>query len=580
MQPGHAPMQQTPTPTKPVGPGAQQASLNGFSPAQPTPPAAAAQAQAHSRNSLSRSVQATPTNDEFPMPSPAPSKTGSLSLPGGAGHVEGPGAAVDGALLPFPQPFAEDRDIYEPCSREITTHGGLTVASLDKLGPDLERLKPHVPWVEEMGLIDLQALTRSIQCGIHGEVRLALDTLASLSALPLQPRGSHLDIDLSKCDDLVECLLECAEEQVELLAEHTVEVSDEILIATYEDVVRASRLEKMEVRRVPVFGSDEYELDRAVDRLICITTILRNLSFPAFNHAALADETVVKFLCVVIRYLGTRTMLLRTQVNTLDLMKDLVVFLSNVAGSVEIPGREQALCLLQFLLAFAPSPAPTLSGEGLFFSSYDPGLHAYLPPAVDALAKLLARDEPNRTHYQHLFAADAGGAPPSELITRTFGLAISPIPDHASDQRPSLVEVRKPFLMQGLLAADILASLAPGPESGVTKTWLACGSGFAQHLFRLVRLLSQQFEGPSAPPRGQPRSQPRKDHELVYIVVLGVSMLRRLSEKARDQGAPGALPPSALPSAESVLGALQMSSPEWTRDGFLQHLVAYAALAT
>jgi len=562
-----------------MGPGTQQPGINGFSQAQPTsqPPTAA---QAHSRNSLSRSVQATPTNDEFPIPSPAQTKTGSMSLPGSA-HVDGQSAVADGPLLHFSQPFSKDREIYEPCTRELTTHGSLVAGSMEKLGNDLDRFKPDVPWVEEMGLIDLHALTRSIQCGIHGEVRLALDTLASISALPLQPQWSHLEIELAKCDDLVECLVECAEDQVEILAEHTVEVSDEILITTYEDVVRASRLEKMEIRQIPVFGTADYDLDRAVDRLICITTILRNLSFPPFNHAILADEMVVKFLSVLIRYLGTRNMLLRTHINTLDLMKDVVILLSNVAGSVEIPGREQALCLLQFLLAFAPSPAPSLSSENLFFSSYDAGLHPYLPPAVDALAKLLARDEPNRTHYKHLFAADASNSPPSELITRTFALAISPAPDFTSDHRPAsaLVEVRKPFLMQGLLAADILASLAPGYESGVTKAWLECGSGFAQHLFRLVRLLTQQFEGPPAPPRGQPRPQPRKDPELVYIVVLGVSMLRKLSEKARDPNTPGSLPPNPLPSAESVLGALQMSSLEWTRGGYLQQLVAYAALA-
>src|SRR5690606_5045792 len=141
-----------------------------------------------------------------------------------------------------------------------------------------------------------------------------------------------------------------------------------------------------------------YDLDRAADRLICITTILRNLSWREENHAPLADETVIKFLCVLIRYLGTREMLLRTHANTLDLMKDLVTLLSNTPSAVERPGWEQASCLMQFLLAFAPPPGPTLPDDRLFFPAYAPSLHPYLPHAVDSLAKLLARDEPNRTY--------------------------------------------------------------------------------------------------------------------------------------------------------------------------------------
>ncbi|MDU6244417.1 MAG: EAL domain-containing protein, partial [Bradyrhizobium sp.] len=94
----------------------------------------------------------------------------------------------------------------------------------------------------------------------------------------------------------------------------------------------------------------------------------------------------------------------------------------------------------------------------------------------DALAKLLARDEPNRGYYKQLFSTDANNAGAYELLTRTFALAISPLPDKTKEQNrnpalPSLIETRKPFLMQGLLSAEILASLAPGPEAGVARSW-------------------------------------------------------------------------------------------------------------
>ncbi|KAM7217496.1 SWI/SNF chromatin-remodeling complex subunit sol1 [Rhypophila decipiens] len=589
MQPGQQQQFQQgpiPSPIKPPGP---QQSVNGFPSPHPSQVQQPGHAPpGHNRNNMSRSVQPTPTADEFPLSSPAHSKAGSISMPGSA-HPEGQRLHEDSATaLRFPAPFTRDPEEYIPCSRELTRYGGVDLQAVDKYGPDLIKFRPDIPPAEELGNVDIHALTKSIQSGIHGEVRLALDTLATISVIgPEDPKYARLRLDLRLCDDLVESLVECAEEQVDLLAEHSEEASNEVTLSSYEDVVRACRIERFGIRSVSLFGSQGYELDHAADRLIAITTILRNLSFPEENQASLADDTVIKFLCVVIRYLGTREMLLRTHVNTLDFMKDIVIFLSNVAGSIEIPGREQAFCLLQFLLAFAPSPAPTFTNDQLFFSPYDPALHPYLPHAVDSLAKLLARDEPNRSHYKTIFSAElnAPSTPPCELLTRTFALAISPIPDNSRQTKrqpnfPPLVEIRKPFLMQGLLAADILAALAPSFETGVTRSWLASGNGFAQNLFVLIRQLSTQYDSQAMRPGGG-RGQNRRDSELVYIVGLAVNTLRRLCEKAREPSDPvgeHSIPPNALPRNDGLLAALQMHAPEWSKEGMLADLMAYANL--
>ncbi|KAG5660684.1 hypothetical protein KAF25_003290 [Fusarium avenaceum] len=563
------PMQQQ-TPMKQMQPA--QPSINGFSTPQPqTQPQAPAMPGAN--RPLSIDASAVP---DFPnTASPTARRPGSISQ-----NDARQASAVPTAVAERMPRLAPQTDEYSPCARELSTFGGVDLSAFSKLGAELERWKPDVPPLQELGNIDIAALTKSLQSGIHGETRLALDVLAAASCSMNQ---LHF-IQLRYCDELIEALIECAEDQVEMLAEHTVEVSDEIQISPYEDVLRACRLERFNIRDLPVFGTEEYELDRAVDRLICVTTILRNLSFPGEqneNHSVLADEIVVKFLCVVIRYLGTRTMLLRSQNNTLDFMKDVVILLSNIAGSVEIPGREQALCLLQFLLAFAPAPNTTISDGTLFFTQYEPSLHAYLPHAVDALAKLLARDEPNRGHYKTVFALDSTSNPPYELLTRAFGLAIAPIPDKAKAQirqpsLPSLVEVRKPFLMQGLLAAEILASLAPGHDTGVAQAWLSSGNDFAQNLFRLIRELSQLYE---QPPSQGPRTAPRKDPELVYIVVVAVALLRRLAEKARDSNDPASsIPAKAMPAPHALLEALSMQSAEWAKDEVLQKLSAFFAL--
>lgn len=482
-------------------------------------------------------------------------------------------------------PATTKSDVYSPAAHQLMTYGGVDIGHANAAGIDIERWKPFGPTLNELGNVDVSALTRGLQCGIQAEVRLALDTLATLASSP----HPHHYLQLRFCDDLIDALVECGEEQLEKLAEHTAEVSDDIQLTSYEDVVRACHQEKWTVREQAVMGSQDYELDRAVDKLICITTILRNASFPGDqneNHLILADELVIKFICVVIRYLGTRTMLLRTHSNTLDFMKDIIILLSNVAGSIELPSKEQALCFLHFILAFAPSPAPTTVGGELFFASYEPGTHAYLPHAVDSLAKLFARDEPNRGHYRTILGLDGSGDATYDLLTRTFGLAISAIPDKAKEQsrHPSqvpLLETRKPLIMQGLLAAEILASMAPGSESGLAKAWLTSGNNLAQNLGRLIQEVGRLFETTLIPPPRGSRAAPKKDFELIYIVNLAVTLLRTLAEKARDQSQGDAsLPKSLLPSVNMLMEVSTMQSAEWTKDGILQQLTSVISMAS
>lgn len=557
----------------------QQPSVNGFStpqqPGQPHPMAS----QGHARNSLSRTMEATPPQNgsSFTMPSPlSASKPGSLSLQSPQAEVE---ALSD---KPAPPTKIELPAEFHPKTRELDTFGGIEVESLSKLGGELLRWRPNVPVVQELGMIDIDALIRSIQSGIQAEIRLALDTLVTLAI------ESRLTLDLRACEDLVETLIDCAETQVELLAENADEVTDVIDVSSYEDVLRSCRSDAECLQDIPAFGSPDYELDRAVDRLICITTIMRNLSFYDINHGLLADEIVIKFLCVVIRYLGTRNMLLRSNINTLDFMKDIIIFLSNLAQAIELPGREQALCLLHFLLAFAPCPAPKyvdIDGNNcITFSPYDPAMHRYLPAAVDSLAKILARDEPNRTFYKTIFVSDIASSPPFELLTKTFALAISAVPDEREDakrsnQMVSVVEARKPILMQGMLAAEILTSMAPGYESGVPRAWLTSEDGFAQNLSRLVLSLCIESAPQAQAQRGQIPPRAAEDEGLHNIAHGGIAVLRRLAEKCRnaDDSSPS-VPMAGVPSKEKLLSALRIVHPRLK--GVLNQLCAYYGMGT
>ncbi|KFY04756.1 hypothetical protein O988_00549 [Pseudogymnoascus sp. VKM F-3808] len=564
-------MQQQPlsTPVKQMPQPGQQVVANGFSTPQ-MPNQAQQNAQAHVR-AMSRSNEGTPMQNgaPFAVSSPTPlSKPGSMTL-----------------QSTHENQIEEKKQIssaYEPRSRPLTTWGGVNPEALENLCIDLVNLRPNVPSVPELGVIDIHALTMSLQSGIHSEVRLALDTLVTVSVEP------RVQLDLRACGDLVESIVDCAEEQVELLAENAAEVSDVMLISSYEDVARGCRLEREGLQDIPLFGTVEYELDRSVERLICITTILRNLSFYETNHPLLADKLVITFLCTVVRYLGTRNMLLRTHSNTLDLMKDLIIFFSNLAQAVEIPGKEQALCLLHFLLAFAPCPPPVNPGsDKVIFSPYDPAIHRYLAPAVDSWAKLLARDEPNRTFYKKIFASDVTSSPPYELLTKSFALAISPIPGHKHDSTRAgmmaTVDARKPHLMQGMLAAEIISGLVPGHEVPIARSWLTSEDGFAQSLLRLITVLST--EPPTvAVTRGVPVAARNADDEaLLHITLSGITVLKRLFEKARDpEAAPGEegarLPGDGMIRQENLLGALMLKPPSQPRGEVIRRLCEYAGL--
>ena len=544
----------------------QQSPMNGFIP--PARPAEQASHRQHvlaqQKTNVGRQLQPPQANGlPAPFPTEPPAKR------------RDPGASRDaqrdtGPQMPAKVPL---EDQFTPAVLpESRHHGPIITDDMIPLCHSLLEGRPTVPTFRELGVVDVHALTMSIKSGIRAEVRVALDTLTTLSV------EQGLQLSLDHCDDLVEALIDCAQTQVDFLAEHAAEVSDEMLIASYEDVVRGFRMETLTLQDVPEFGSLDYDLDRAVDRLICITTLLRNYSFYESNFTALGLPEVVRFLTGVIRRLGTKEMLLRTHRNTLDFMKDVIVYLSNLSHSIQLPGKEEALCLLHFLLAFAPSPPPiSPSSSKITFAMYNPNIHKYTPSAVDSLAKLLARDEPNRTYYRAIFAADAASSPPYDLLTRAFGLAISPLPVTMVSPR-AVVGARKPFLLQGMLAAEILSGIVPGANHGLARSWLESVDGFAASLLRLVCLLSSERPNNAHLRHPQGGRLPHDPDADAYgaIVHRGMAVLKRLVEKARS-GDSGELqlPPGVLPKKESLLGALIMKDI----DPFvLRQLCAYSAL--
>ena len=459
---------------------------------------------------------------------------------------------------------------FHDTSRNEKSHGGIQVASFEKVVDAMLEVVPIVPSIGELGIIDIRALTMSLRSGLHAEVRLALDTLATISS-----PDSRLT-SLEECEELVEALTDCAEEQVEFLAENAAEVSDVMLISPYEEVVRGCRGETDLFQDCPEFGTLDYDLDRSVERLICITTILRNLASVMDCRPTLAEPFVLRFITTVMRYLGTRNMLLRTYRNTLDFAKDMVLFLSNLSEQIDLPGKEEASCILHFLLSFAPSPPPYIPGsEDIIFSSYHPASHPYLPPAIDSLAKLLARD-PNRVYFKSIFAADMSSNPPYDLLTRSFGLAISPLPATANEE--AIIESRKPYIAQGMLAGEILVSMIPPADSNLARSWLNSKDGFATTLLQVVSELNEKFHKPPLPAQqrhsSSNRTLPLEVEANSWISNRGLGILYRLAQKAKDSDL--GLDGLSLNFGTSKVVLLKSMMKEYTDSNWLRQLSIFA----
>lgn len=425
---------------------------------------------------------------------------------------------------------SEEAQLAQP-DRRPDHHGGLPVSDLsfqDSLHT-LLKYKRTMPQLAELGVIDIRALTLSIKSGIHGEVRLALDVIVALSyASPLP---------LNECDELLDAIIDCANDQIELLAEGSHKTSDAVQLLSYQEQVRDFNTQSYVLQEVSDVGSLSYELERAANRLICITTILRNLSFFSFqaSHETLREPHVLRMITTTIRYLGTRKLFLQTHQNALDFGKDVVVFLSSLAPFINLTGKDEALSILHFLLSFAPEPRPIAQDNEISFATYVPASDRYYPLAIDSLAKLLARD-PNRSLCRNIFASDSASSPPFHLLTRAFGLAVAAIPDIVNNKDHGIMAVaRNATLVQGLLSAEVLINMIPASEHGLACSWLRSQDGFS---LKLMAILSATAKMPNLEPQRYRDGRMRVDEDLYIGLRMinnrGIVVLRKLAEKAQD----------------------------------------------
>lgn len=348
----------------------------------------------------------------------------------------------------------------------------------------------------------------------------------------------------------------------------------------YQDMLDASKEETNAMHREPKSQLGKFWQDALADRFLCVTLILRNLSFPDINQSVMVqDAGTLKLLFEMVRALADYPELLGSMRRKLCLQKDLVTLFANLGLYISIPTVADAFSVLLLVLSFAPEDTPYRPADPgssskpstLMFAEYSPLAHRYLACAIDALAKLIARDPPNRdffkeiflnicTDQEHLillnrFLQGRPALQPYEFLTRAFALAIAPFPRTDFRVIPKALEIRRPLLQQSLLIADILVSMIPAlgalddnfdamsalascpdqyaalqaqRQSNVALEWLDAAEGFGPTLLRAACAL-----GGLANPRASQRGAAGVEvNPFAKITQRSISLLKTLTEKA------------------------------------------------
>lgn len=170
---------------------------------------------------------------------------------------------------------------------------------------DKFEIKPPVPHLNELGVVDIQALIMSLKSGMKMELTNALNVLTVLTVQPqihAQQQQQPPQLPLSQCDDLLDVLLDYLEQDilgtssrfptlhVEDTAASTSEQDTQSQVLsdlTYTDLFDMS-LDEMKslIPQLENSTSDVWVSLR--ERCLCIFNILRNLSFMGENMEYLA----------------------------------------------------------------------------------------------------------------------------------------------------------------------------------------------------------------------------------------------------------------------------------------------------
>jgi len=432
----------------------------------------------------------------------------------------------------------------------------------------VDQFRPSVPQIADLGAVDVHALTMSLRSGLPGELCNALDILTVIL------NDARAVLSLNDCWDLLDALIEIAEDDCEVLEEglrakrkriSCQPVKDKKALLDFEhyhDLVQSCQgLTEDLDELINGAEKDSSQLKLSADRLLCVTALLRNFSFLEFNHEVMAGNDVVQLISRLLRGLESSTSrpFLVTRRNNLELVRDLITLLSNIAHCIRLPDIDCAQLIYSFILSFTPDEYKTLNPDVLIFSAYKSAKDTYLPPALDALAKLLVVDHPNKEFFATLLRSTTDRVDSSKfsrgdvILTKAFGMAISVLPTIEPAQAFLSKEERLALAEQGMLAATALVELLP-TDGELARYWLSAKDNFGARLVRTVFHLAAIHEQRlpiGVPPNGGPYS---------HITRRGMRIVEVMSSRATKGLKEGEMVAVACSKKEQLLGAMLTSN--------------------
>lgn len=295
------------------------------------------------------STHSTPHQQHQQIETPIMSPSKSTSVKGEPSIVNGTPSPKPSSVPGSPSVDntndSQRRITYIPKTRNVETYGGIDLKYFDKF-----EIKPPVPHLNELGIIDIQALIMSLKSGMKMEITNALNILTILTAQtqPSQPPQQH-GLPLIQCDDLLDVLLDYLEQDI--LCESVVNENQ----LTYTELFDMS-LDEMKslIPELEKSTSDNWISLR--ERCLCIFNILRNLSFMNENMEYLAKhQRFVSILMDIIHksrrkeeawFVGIRKM------DTLDFRKSILIIFSNISMFLVLKDQNTARIFIQLIHDF------------------------------------------------------------------------------------------------------------------------------------------------------------------------------------------------------------------------------------
>jgi SWI/SNF chromatin-remodeling complex subunit SWI1 len=397
------------------------------------------------------------------------------------------------------------RAVRKPKAVSVTTYASLELGLAAGVGAELHALRPY-PTFQELGNVDIQALTRSLESALPSEVGNALDIMVVIAG------DRRWGLPLAHCRDLLEALLDCLEDDLNSFL-----MSDKHAAArlSYHELLVISRRATAQVRHRRSHDANQLRKHQALERIMAVLTIIRNLSFTEVNQETIASSES----CAAV--LSKATELVSSPIlehhARLEIAKDLVTILAQIARSLVLADTVICNALLQFLASFVPDQEQSLSGR------YDSRHEPYLPSAIDAFAKLLCRDTPNCQLIRDGLLSDLSGDSEIQhsIIYRLMTMALSPIPVSGDIPPLRLLEAHLPLIEHALVMAENLADFAPA-DGELASLWLKDFADLSTGLWRLSHL-SAGVANAKAGPVEQPYA---------HIARKCAMVLRILSDKA------------------------------------------------